>query len=332
MEQQIIFSGIQPSGVLHLGNYLGAVKNWVALQEEYKCYCCVVDMHALTVRQNPAELRSRTLDAISMYLAAGVDPKRSTIYVQSHVPAHAELTWILNCFTYMGELSRMTQFKEKSAKNEDNINAGLFTYPVLMASDILLYQADLVPVGADQRQHIEITRDIAIRFNNIYGDVFTVPEGYIPKEGARIMSLQEPTSKMSKSDPNVNGYISILDAADVVRRKIKRAVTDSDGEIRFAEEKPGVSNLLLIYAACTEKSIAETETFFAGKNYGVLKESVAEAIIEKFTPLQAEYTKIRSDKAYLESILKEGAMAAEKTAQKTLRKVYKKVGFTPRIF
>ena len=270
--KKTIFSGIQPSGILTLGNYLGAVKNWVALQDEYDCYYCVVDLHAITVRQDPATLRRRTLDTMAILIASGIDPKKNVLYMQSHVSAHAELAWLLNCFTYMGELSRMTQFKEKSAKAGDNINAGLFTYPVLMAADILLYQADLVPVGVDQKQHLELTRDIAIRFNNIYGGVFTVPEPYIPKAGAKIMSLQEPEKKMSKSDENENAFISLLDPPDAIARKLRRAVTDSDGEIRYAEEKPGVSNLLTIYSVLTGKTVAESEKDFAGQGYGVLKQ------------------------------------------------------------
>ncbi len=329
-EKKIIFSGVQPSGTLTLGNYLGALKNWAELQEDYRCYYCVVDMHAITVRQDPAELRRRTLDVAALYMAAGIDPKRSVIYVQSHVPQHAELGWVLNCFTYLGELSRMTQYKDKAAKHQDNLNSGLFTYPVLMAADILLYQADLVPVGSDQKQHVELTRDLATRFNNLYGDVFTVPEPYIGKAGARIMSLQEPTSKMSKSDPNPNGYISILDEADTIRRKVKRAVTDSDGEIRLSPDKPGVSNLLAIYAACRGVTPEQAEAEFAGMGYGALKEGVSEAVIAELAPLQEKYRAIRGDKGYLEGILRENAEIASRAATKTLRKVHKKVGFLAR--
>ena len=329
-EKKIIFSGVQPSGTLTLGNYLGALKNWAELQEDYRCYYCVVDMHAITVRQDPAELRRRTLDVAALYMAAGIDPKRSVIYVQSHVPQHAELGWVLNCFTYLGELSRMTQYKDKAAKHQDNLNSGLFTYPVLMAADILLYQADLVPVGSDQKQHVELTRDLAIRFNNLYGDVFTVPEPYIGKAGARIMSLQEPTSKMSKSDPNPNGYISILDDADTIRRKVKRAVTDSDGEIRLSPDKPGVSNLLAIYAACRGVTPEQAEAEFAGMGYGALKDGVSEAVIAELAPLQEKYRAIRGDKGYLEGILRENAEIASRAATKTLRKVHKKVGFLAR--
>ena len=329
-EKKIIFSGVQPSGTLTLGNYLGALKNWAELQEDYRCYYCVVDMHAITVRQDPAELRRRTLDVAALYMAAGIDPKRSVIYVQSHVPQHAELGWVLNCFTYLGELSRMTQYKDKAAKHQDNLNSGLFTYPVLMAADILLYQADLVPVGSDQKQHVELTRDLATRFNNLYGDVFTVPEPYIGKAGARIMSLQEPTSKMSKSDPNPNGYISILDDADTIRRKVKRAVTDSDGEIRLSPDKPGVSNLLAIYAACRGVMPEQAEAEFAGMGYGALKDGVSEAVIAELAPLQEKYRAIRGDKGYLEGILRENAEIASRAATKTLRKVHKKVGFLAR--
>ncbi|MEG0257971.1 MAG: tryptophan--tRNA ligase [Christensenella sp.] len=329
-EKKTIFSGIQPSGDLTLGNYLGAVKNWAALQDEYECYYCVVDLHAITVRQDPAALRRRTLDVMSILIAAGVDPQASVLYMQSHVSAHAELAWILNCFTYMGELSRMTQFKEKSAKAGDNINAGLYTYPTLMAADILLYQADLVPVGVDQKQHLELTRDIAIRFNNIYGDVFTVPEPYIPKAGAKIMSLQEPEKKMSKSDENENSFIALLDPPEVITRKLKRAVTDSDGEIRFAEDKKGVSNLLTIYSAITGNAMSKCENEFAGQGYGVLKQRVTDAVIAELEPLQKMYAKVRADKAFLESIMTKNAERAAYAARKTLFKVQKKIGLAPR--
>lgn len=329
-QKKTIFSGIQPSGDLTLGNYLGAVKNWAALQDEYQCYYCVVDLHAITVRQDPAALRKRTLDVMSILIASGIDPEANVLYMQSHVSAHAELAWLLNCFTYMGELSRMTQFKEKSAKAGDNINAGLFTYPVLMAADILLYQADLVPVGVDQKQHLELTRDIAIRFNNIYGDVFTVPEPYIPRAGAKIMSLQEPEKKMSKSDENTNAFIALLDPPDVIARKLKRAVTDSDGEIRFAEEKPGVSNLLTIYSAITGKAMLECEKEFAGQGYGVLKQGVTDAVIAELEPLQKRYHEVRGDKAFLEKIMTENAEKAAYAARKTLSKVQRKIGLAPR--
>ena len=330
MEKKIIFSGIQPSGDLTLGNYLGAVKNWAALQDEYNCYYCVVDLHAITVRQDPAMLRKRTLDVMSILIASGIDPQENTLYMQSHVPAHAELAWILNCFTYMGELSRMTQFKEKSAKAGDNINAGLFTYPALKAADILLYQANLVPVGVDQKQHLELTRDVAARFNHIYGDVFTIPEPYIPKAGAKIMSLQEPEKKMSKSDDNENAFIALLDAPEVIARKMKRAVTDSDGEIRFSEDKPGVSNLLTIYSAITGKSIADCEKEFAGQGYGTLKQTVTDAVISELEPLQKRYQQIRTDKAFLEKVMTENAQKAAYAARKTLSKVQKKIGLAPK--
>jgi len=326
--KKVIFSGIQPSGTLTLGNYLGALKNWVALQDEYNCLYCIVDMHAITVRQVPSELRSRSLDLAALYIAAGIDPDKNTIFIQSHVPEHAELQWVLNCYTYTGELQRMTQYKDKSKKHVDNLNSGLLTYPILMASDILLYQTDLVPVGADQKQHVELTRDIALRFNNIYGDVFTIPECYFGKAGARVMGLQDPTSKMSKSDPNPNGYISLLDGPDDIRRKIRRAVTDSDAEIRLdTENKPGVTNLLSIYAACSGISPEDAEAEFRGQNYGTLKEAVAEAVIGELAPLQERFRKLRSDKKALMDILYRNAEAARGRARRTLRKVYKKVGF-----
>ena len=328
-DKKIIFSGIQPSGVLTIGNYLGAIKNWVKLQDEYNCYYCVVDMHAVTVRQEAAQLRRRCLDTMALLLAAGLCPDKNIMYFQSHVAAHAELMWILNCYTYIGELSRMTQFKEKSERHADNINAGLYTYPVLMAADILLFDSDLVPVGADQKQHLEITRDIAQRFNNLYGNVFTVPEPYIAKAGARIMSLQEPEKKMSKSDENENAYISLLDPPDVIQRKIKRAVTDSDGEIRYNEDKPGVSNLMSIYSAVTGQSFEEIESEFSGEGYGKLKSCVADAVVQELAPLQKEYQKIRADKAYLNQVMQSGAERADRNAVRMLRKVKKKVGFAP---
>ncbi len=332
MEKKIIFSGIQPSGNLTLGNYLGALKNWVDLQNDYNCYYCVVDMHAITVRQQPAELRKRCGDVAALMVAAGLDPEKNTIYFQSHVSAHAELAWILNCYTYMGELNRMTQFKDKARLHPDNLNAGLYTYPVLMAADILLYLSDLVPVGIDQKQHLELARDIALRFNNIYGDVFKIPEAYIPKAGAKIMSLQEPDKKMSKSDENENAYIALLDEPDVIRRKIKRAVTDSDGEIRYTEDKPGVSNLLSIYGAINHIDPEDAEKKFAGLGYGALKEAVAEAIVSELGPLQKRYKEIRSDKDALTRIITEGAEKASASAYKVLTKVQKKVGFGPRKF
>ena len=328
MDKKTIFSGIQPSGNLTLGNYLGALKSWVDLQDDYNCYYCVVDMHAITVRQDPAALRRRCADVLSLLIAAGLDPEKNTMFVQSHVSAHAELTWILNCYTYMGELNRMTQFKDKCAKHADNINSGLYTYPVLMASDILLYQTDLVPVGIDQKQHLELTRDIAERFNNIYGDVFTIPEPYIPKVGAKIMSLQEPEKKMSKSDENPNAYIALMDTPDAVRAKIRRAVTDSDGEIRYdPENKPGVSNLLSIYGPIKGISPEEAQNDFANMGYGALKEGVTESVLSVLVPLQQKYNEIRSNKPFLNEIMQNGAQRASYVANKVLAKVQKKVGF-----
>ncbi|MBQ2712109.1 MAG: tryptophan--tRNA ligase [Clostridia bacterium] len=326
-QKKILFSGIQPTGILTLGNYIGAIRNWIHLQEEYECIFCVVDMHAITVRQEPKELRKNTLSLLALYLAAGIDPSKSTLFVQSHVPAHAELAWVLNCNSYLGELSRMTQFKDKSKKQGANISVGLLDYPVLMAADILLYQTALVPVGADQKQHLELSRDIAIRFNSHYSPTFTVPEPYIPKTGARIMSLQDPTSKMSKSDPNENGYISLLDTPDVIMRKFKRAVTDSDGCVRAAEDKPGVTNLMSIYGAITGKSMEAIEQEFEGKGYGDFKTAVADAVIATLTPIQEEQKRLLGDKPYLMGILKEGAERANYMARKTLSKVYRKIGF-----
>ena len=329
-KKPIIFSGIQPSGTLTLGNYIGALKNFSKLQDDYDCIYSIVDMHAITVRQNPAELRRRCLELAAIYIASGIDPKKSLIYCQSHVSGHAELAWILNCFTYMGEMNRMTQFKDKSAKHADNINVGLFTYPVLMAADILLYQTNLVPVGHDQKQHLEICRDIAQRFNGIYGDVFTIPEGYIPKVGARIMSLQEPTRKMSKSDPE-DTFVALTDDPDTIRRKIKRAVTDSDGEIRFdPENKPGVSNLLSIMSALGAGEIDALVNELQGQGYGALKNRVADCVIAALEPMQTEYKRLIADKAYLQGVLDENAKTATYLATKTLRKVQKKVGFAAR--
>ncbi len=329
-KKPVIFSGIQPSGTLTLGNYIGALRNFSKLQDDYDCIYCIVDEHAITVRQNPADLRRRCLELAAIYIASGIDPKRSLIYCQSHVSAHAELGWILNCFTYMGELSRMTQFKAKSAAHADNINAGLFTYPVLMASDILLYQTNLVPVGVDQKQHLELCRDIAIRFNGVYGDVFTIPEGYIPKVGAKIMSLQEPTKKMSKSDPEET-FIALTDEPDVIRRKLKRAVTDSDGEIRFdPENKPGVSNLLAIMSALGAGDIDSLCAEMQGQGYGQLKARVTDCVIAALEPLQAEFKRLMADKAYLQGVIDENAQLANRLALRTLRKVQKKIGFAPR--
>ena len=321
-----IFSGIQPTGNLTLGNYIGALRNFSALQNEYDCLYSIVDMHAITVRQNPADLRKACLRTMAIFLASGLDPEKNIIYFQSQVPQHAELGWILNCFTYMGELQRMTQFKDKSAKHADNITAGLFTYPVLMAADILLYGTDLVPIGADQKQHLELSRDIAERFNSIYGDVFTVPEGYFPKVGARVMSLQEPTRKMSKSDPEET-YIAILDKPDVIRKKLRRAVTDCDGRVVFdAENKPGVANLMSIMSALTGKSMDEITAEYDGKGYGVFKDAVADCVVATLEPIQNEYDRISADKAYLESVMVNGRERAEQIAYRTMLKVRKKVG------
>jgi len=333
MEQQVrkkrIFSGIQPSGDLTLGSYMGAIKNWVALQDEYECLYCIVDMHAITVRQNPADLRRRALEQLAQYLACGLDPQKNVLFIQSHVPQHAELGWILGCYTQFGELSRMTQFKDKSAKHKDNITAGLFTYPVLMAADILLYQADLVPVGADQKQHVELCRDIAQRFNGLYSDTFTLPEPFIPKMGARIMSLGNPESKMSKSDPD--GCIYLMDKPEDVMRKFKRAVTDSETSVKFDKEnKPGISNLLTIYCTATGKTMEEAEAEFAGQGYGVFKPAVGEAVVELMRPVREEATRLLADKAYLESVYREGAQRAQYLANKTLSKVQRKIGFIAR--
>ncbi|NLP15919.1 MAG: tryptophan--tRNA ligase [Clostridiales bacterium] len=326
-----LFSGMQATGTLHLGNYLGALKNWIELEDEYESFYCVVDMHSITVRQEPAELRRKARALLTLYIAAGLNPEKNCIYYQSHVPAHAELSWILNCYAYMGELSRMTQYKDKASKNENNINAGLFTYPVLMAADILLFQSDIVPVGDDQKQHIELTRDIAQRFNSIYGDVFTVPEPYIKKTGARIMSLQEPTKKMSKSDENLNASIFLLDDSDTIIRKFKRAVTDSDNEIRHSSDKPGISNLIEIYGIATGKSIAETEKEFEGKGYGEFKIAVGESVAAMLKPVQDRFYELEKDKAYIDSVIKNNAEKASYYANKTLRKVQKKIGFPERI-
>lgn len=328
-EKKRIFSGMQPSGMITLGNYLGALKNWTSLQDDYDCLYCIVDMHAITVRQDPVKLRKQARDLLTQYLAVGIDPEKNTIYYQSHVSQHAELGWILNCFTYMGELNRMTQFKDKAAKHADNINAGLYTYPVLMAADILLYQTDLVPVGEDQRQHLEITRDIAGRFNGIYGETFKIPEAYIGKVGARIMSLQEPTKKMSKSDENKNNTILLMDEPAVIMNKVKRAMTDSGSEIRHGEDKPGISNLLNIYCACTGKTIAEAEKEFDGAGYGAFKTAVGEAVVAELEPVQKRVKELEKNKDYLDQVIKNGAERAGKLAARTLTKVQKRVGFPP---
>ncbi len=330
-DKKVLFSGMQATGNLTLGNYLGALKNWVTLSDEYECFYSVVDMHSITVRQDPAVLRKRARALLTLYIAAGLDPEKNCIYYQSHVSGHAELAWILNCFTYMGELNRMTQFKDKSAKHADNINAGLFTYPVLMAADILLYQADVVPVGIDQMQHLEITRDIAERFNHIYGDVFTIPEAYVGKVGAKIMSLQDPSRKMSKSDENPNASIYLMDDPDTIIRKCKRAVTDSEAQIRYRDEQPGVKNLIDIYSACTGVSPEDVVKEFDGRGYGDFKMAVGEAVVSVLKPLQEEVVRLEKDKAYIDGVIKNNAEKAGYFANKTLRKVQKKVGFPERI-
>ena len=321
-----ILSGIQPTGTFTLGNYIGAVRNWGSLQEDFECLYMVADLHSLTVRQEPAALRRQTREAAAMLLAAGIDPKVSLLFVQSHVPAHVQLSWVLSCNTQFGELSRMTQFKDKSAKHADNVNAGLFTYPALMAADILVYNADLVPVGVDQKQHLELARNVAQRFNNLYSPTFTLPEPYIAKTGAKIMSLQEQDKKMSKSDTNVNSFILMTDDADTILRKFKRAVTDSDGVVRAGDDKPGVTNLMSIYASLTGKTFADIEKEFEGQGYGVFKEAVAGSVIYAFRPIQSEYARILADKEYLDGVLKEGAATASRIADRMVAKVYKKVG------
>ncbi len=326
-EQKVCYSGVQPSGNLTIGNYLGAIRNFAEFSEKYKTFYCVVDEHAITVRQNPAELRRRTYETLALYMACGLDPEKNTLYVQSMVHEHAELAWILNCFTMFGELSRMTQFKDKSAKHSDNINAGLFTYPVLMAADILLYQTDVVPVGIDQKQHVELCRDIAERVNQIYPDLFTVPEPIMPKSGKKIMSLAEPTKKMSKSDENVNAVVYILDDRDTIIRKFKRAVTDSGAEIRFSEDKPGVSNLMSIYSCFTGKEYDEIEREFAGRGYGDFKLAVGEVTADALAGVQARFAELMGDKAYLEAQMKKGAEEASYYARRTLSKIQKKLGF-----
>lgn len=328
--KHVIFSGIQPTnGSFTLGNYLGAVKNWGLLQDEYNCAYCIVNQHSITVRQNPQELKKNTLSAYALMLACGVDPQKSIAFIQSHVKTHAELAWVLNCYTQFGELSRMTQFKDKSAKHSDNINAGLFTYPSLMAADILLYQTDLVPVGLDQKQHLELTRDIATRFNGLYGNVFRIPEAYIPKTAAKIMSLADPTKKMSKSDENPNATIAILDEPNTIIKKFKRAVTDSDSEIVYREGKDGINNLMSIYSAITGKSFEEIEREFDGKGYGDFKLAVGEVVVDELRPVREEYYRLLDDKTYLEECYRTGAQKALSISQRTLDKVYKKIGFLP---
>ncbi|WMJ80576.1 tryptophan--tRNA ligase [Clostridium sp. MB40-C1] len=328
--KQIIFSGIQPSGNLTLGNYLGALKNWVKLQDKYDCYFCIVDLHAITVKQEPKNLRKRTLELLSIYIAAGIDPDKNTLFIQSHVPAHSELGWLLNCNTYMGELGRMTQYKDKSQRYGNNISAGLFNYPVLMAADILLYQADLVPVGGDQKQHLEITRDIAERFNNAYSPTFKIPDPYIPEAGAKIMDLQDPSKKMSKSSDNPNSYILIMDPPEVIRKKISRTVTDSIGIVKYSDDQPGIKNLMTILNVITGKTFEEIEKLYEGQGYAQFKKDVAEAIVSELEPIQKKVNDLISDKTYLENIYKAGAEKANYIANKTLRKVQKKIGFIPR--
>ncbi len=326
-----MLSGIKPSGDLTLGSYLGAVKNWAELAKEYECFYFMADLHAITVRQEPADLRRRTMEQLAQYIACGLDPEKNVLFIQSHVHQHAELGWVLNCYAMFGELSRMTQFKDKSAKNADNINGGLFTYPSLMAADILLYQPDFVPVGEDQKQHVELTHTIARRFNGIYGDVFKLPEPYIPKVGARIMSLTNPSAKMSKSDNADTGRILVMDSPETIMRAFKRAITDSETCVRFdREKKPGVSNLMSIYSACTGKTFGDIEAEFAGQGYGSFKTAVGEAVVETLRPIREEAQRIMKDKAYLQEVCRSGAERAGYVAEKTLRKVYKKVGFVAR--
>ncbi|MCR5451403.1 MAG: tryptophan--tRNA ligase [Lachnospiraceae bacterium] len=325
-EKKVLYSGMQATNTLTLGNYLGALKNWVKLHEEYECIFGVMDLHSLTVRQEPATFRKNARSLYALYTAAGLDPKENCVYFQSHVSAHAQLSWILSCFTYMGELSRMTQYKDKAAKHEDNVNAGLFTYPVLMAADILLYQSDVVPVGVDQKQHLEIARDIAGRFNNIYGDVFTIPEAYFGTTGAKVMSLADPTKKMSKSDENANATVLLLDDRDTIIRKFKRAVTDSDTRVYYSEDKPGVSNLMEIYSAVTGSSFDEIENEFEGKGYGDFKLAVGEAVADELAPLQKRYDELMKDKTYIDECIKENDDKARYMANKTLFKVHHKVG------
>ena len=331
-KKKIVFSAIQPSGTITLGNYLGALRNWVTMQEEgqYNCIYALADLHTITVRQEPAVMRKNILEAYASILACGIDTEKSVFFIQSHVNAHAQLAWLLNCYTQFGELSRMTQFKDKSLKHADNINAGLFTYPCLMAADILLYQADLVPVGADQKQHLELSRDIAERFNGRYGNVFTVPEGFIPKNGARVMSLQDPTRKMSKSDENVNACVSLLDTPEVIMKKFKRAVTDSEARVCVGEGKEGVNNLIGIYSAITGKTAEEITNEFEGKGYGDFKVAVGEAVVEELRPVRERYEQYIKDKAYLEESWRKGAEFADRLAQRTLAKTMKKIGFVGR--
>lgn len=329
--KKVIFSGIQPSGNLTIGNYLGALKNWVKLQDEYDCYYCVVDLHAITVKQEPKDLRRRTLEMLAIYIAAGIDPEKNTMFIQSHVSAHAEASWLLTCNTYVGELSRMTQYKDKSSKygNSTSISAGLLNYPVLMAADILLYQTDLVPVGLDQKQHLELTRNIAERFNNVYSPTFKIPDPYIPKEGSKIMDLQEPLKKMSKSSDNPNSFILLMDPPEVIRKKISRAVTDSIGEVRYSDDQPGVKNLMTILNTITGESFEDIEKKYAGQGYAKFKQDVGEVIVNELEPIQKKVKELLEDKTYLEEIYRKGAEKANYVANKTLRKMQKKIGFIP---
>ena len=329
--KKVIFSGIQPTGTFTLGNYIGAISNWAKLQEEYDCIYSIVDMHAITVRQDSAKLRQHTLEAYALIMACGIDPKKSIAFIQSHVKTHAELSWILSCSTQFGDLSRMTQFKDKSERHPEDINAGLFTYPVLMAADILAYNADLVPVGVDQKQHLELARNVAQRFNSKYGDLFTVPDAYIAKVGAKVMSLQNPDKKMSKSDDNPNSCIYILDEPDVIIRKFKKAVTDSEAIVRYAEGKDGINNLMSIYSVVTGKSYEEIESEFDGKGYGDFKVAVGETVANHLKPIRDEYTRLVADKAYLKECYTDGAERALKISQKTVSKAYRKVGFVDRV-
>ncbi len=326
-EKKTVFSGVQPSGILTIGNYLGAIRNWKMFEEQYNSIYCVVDMHAITVRQVPADLRRRTYETLAIYMACGLDPEKNTLFVQSHNPAHAELGWVLDCYTMFGELSRMTQFKDKSAKNAGNINAGLFTYPALMAADILLYQTDIVPVGLDQKQHIELARDVAGRFNEVYGETFTVPEGYISGAGVKIMSLAEPTKKMSKSDANTNAYVAILDSKDDIIKKFKRAVTDSGSEVCYGEGKDGINNLMSIYSAFTDKTNDQIAAEFAGRGYGDFKLAVGETVADALSPVRTRFDELMKDKGYLEEVMKQGAERARYQSRKTMSKVYRKLGF-----
>ena len=330
-KKKIILSGIQPSGSLCIANYIGAIRNWVSLQNDYDSIFLIVDLHSLSAKQVPAELRNRCLSFAAQYVACGIDPDKSTIAIQSHISQHAELSWVLNSLTYMGELNRMTQFKDKSQKNEKNINAALFTYPVLMAADILLYQADLVPVGQDQKQHLELTRDIAVRFNNQYSDTFTIPEPYIPKHGSRIMSLQDPNSKMSKSDSNLNNIISLLDEPSMIKKKIKRAVTDSGSDIVFDEKRAGLANLMTIYSIATGDDMSKIENDYKGKMYSDFKNDLGDIVVDFLSPIQKEYSLLMKDKSHIEKILKDGADKAVNKAYKTLDKVYRKIGLVKKI-